>query len=86
MNTEQKLQKEIDRLTRALKVAQDLNAGLEVDKDRAWELVQLMMARLPGHTFLLTPREMEDYDPRRWTVEKAHLPESGSVQFKLREK
>lgn len=27
MNTEQKLQKEIDRLTRALKVAQDLNAG-----------------------------------------------------------
>lgn len=86
MNTEQKLQKEIDRLTKALSQAQSLNAGLEKDKDRAWEMVQMMLMQAPKRRLVVEPITMHAYDRGRYTTLVSKEEVTGALILQLKEK
>lgn len=86
MNTEQKLQKEIDRLTKALKVAQDLNAGLEKDKDNAFKLLHLTLDQMDDPRVFISRAELDDYDPRRWTLRQSRDLSNGGLVLQLEDK
>lgn len=79
------LQKDNARLREALADAQELNAGLERDKDNAHMLFQLLLDHQPGRVFSVTPLEMREYSPRQWYVERQATP-SGIIQYKLKDK
>lgn len=83
MSTDQKLQKEIDRLTKALGAAQALNAGLERDKDRAWELVQLVLGQLPGRKITIPVYDVMFYKPDRCTVKQERDDRMGELRLEL---
>lgn len=79
------LERQNNRLREALADAQGLNEGLQQDKDDAHQLVQMILNRLPGKTFLLTQEDMIVYDPRRWYVERTPTV-AGAIRYRLKEK